>query len=418
MNKVYYGWFIVAIAVVINTLIIGGVFTSMGVFVLPLATEFELTRAEANTAAILLSFGCAVCSPFVGSLLDRRPLRQMMWTGALLLGGCLIAIGLSDSLYVSAAIVTLPLAVSTIAAGTASVTVLIARWFSVYRSRAMALAALGISFGGVLMPPLLGFLLERIGWRQTLIVEGVVLMVAISVLVLLVRDRPGENDREVPGEHPASERTPASTASEVPMSLLSVLRLPLFWFMCLSVSFVVGAAHAFSITIVPLGQDMGLTAATAAGLLSLFAGGGVCGKLLVASIGQRFDSTLVLVACFALMALANFVFLVADNYTQLRIGCVLLGIAVGATLPVFFSLLASTFGPASFGTVNGLATTGMAIVGAIGVRCAGEIYDRTGGYELLFMVLIGIQFVSMLLIVSARWLMSRGYAPATQPGQV
>lgn len=63
--RIYYGWYIVAISVVILTLLLGSTYHSFGVFVLPVSEDFGLSRAETNTALILFSLGNAICAPIM-----------------------------------------------------------------------------------------------------------------------------------------------------------------------------------------------------------------------------------------------------------------------------------------------------------------------------------------------------------------
>src|SRR5688572_2817195 len=149
-------------------LLVGSTFTAFGLFVVPVSAEFGLSRAEMNTALILLNIGNAAVAPFIGRMLDRFPVRWIMSSCALLFGACLVTLGLSKSITLSAFVFALPLAVALQGTGTLTVTVLLARWFQVQRGRAMALAALGMSFGSIVVTPAVGFLIQAEGWRPTL----------------------------------------------------------------------------------------------------------------------------------------------------------------------------------------------------------------------------------------------------------
>ena len=59
----------------------------------------------------------------------------------------------------------------------------------------------------------------------------------------------------------------------------------------------------------------------------------------------------------------------------------ILGVALSVVAPVYIALMADRFGLAAFGTVRGLMVPVMSLVGAVSVRFIGEVYDRTGGYE-------------------------------------
>jgi MFS family permease len=57
-------------------------------------------------------------------------------------------------------------------AGSLTNTLLIARWFTAQRGRAMMLAGIGTSLGTMIGAPAAGFLVQAYGWRTALIIIG------------------------------------------------------------------------------------------------------------------------------------------------------------------------------------------------------------------------------------------------------
>ena len=207
--RIYYGWTIVAISVVIFSLLLGSTYHAFGVFVLPVSRDLGLSRAETNTALILFSIGNAIWAPIVGPMLDRLSIRRIMLGCALLMGASLVALGRSQSVWLSAIVIAGPLAFATQGAGILTANALVVRWFSVHRGRAMAIALTGMSLGGILLPPLIAAVIEQLGWRQTLVSVGCAVALVLVALVPIVRARPGPDDVE--------SRTTQSTAPNRPL---------------------------------------------------------------------------------------------------------------------------------------------------------------------------------------------------------
>ena len=59
-------------------LVVGATVYSFGLYVVPFAEAFGLTRAQANTGMMMLNVGIAVWSPIAGSLLDRVPAARVV----------------------------------------------------------------------------------------------------------------------------------------------------------------------------------------------------------------------------------------------------------------------------------------------------------------------------------------------------
>lgn len=408
MGRVYYGWCIVAISIVANMLVVGSTYTAFGLFVLPVSTEYGLSRADMNTALILLNFAGAAVAPVVGRMLDRYPARRIMAVCALLLGTSFTVIALSQSLWLSAAMLTLPLAAGVNGAAGITMNVLTARWFVAQRGRAMALSVLGMSLSSVVMAPVVGHLIQGFGWRGALLTLAVADTVLLLGLALLVRERPGPGELE--GGRAAGAAAPAVAAPDTPKPVGALLRMPQFWFIALGSAVGMAVAQALTITLAPLALGGGFSMVQATGLISLTGAAALVSKLLLAVVADKVDRVTVLVSLYGLGALLNVALLATQGYVALIACAVVLGITTGSLAPLVYTLLADRFGAASFGTVRGLSAPFSAVLGAITVRFAGEVYDRTGEYDLMFASFIVAQVLAGLLMFSSRF--GRPLAPA------
>jgi len=402
VRRIYYGWYVVAMSALVFMLLIGSTFSAFGLFVVPVSKELGLSRAEMNSSIILLNIGNALVAPFVGRMLDRFPVRRIMIGAALILCAGLVTLGLSRSLWLSAFMMAVPLAIGLQGAGTLTMTVLIARWFQAQRGRAMALAVIGMSLGGVLVTPLVGLLIEAQGWRLTLIISGCVISAMLLLLSLIVRDRPGPADAE--GGKPAkTAEAPRPVAPGAPAKMGELLRAPQFWTIALGSSLAFAVSQGVLVSLAPLALDSGLTIVQATTLISASGVGAMAGKLLLAIVADRVDRVALYTVLLAMIAIVNAALLVNQTYVAL-LGCsVILGLLSGVLTPIFFALLADRFGSASFGTVRGLMAPIGAVMGAVAVRFAGEVYDRTGGYDVMFSTFIGVQLLAAALMFSTRF---------------
>lgn len=402
--RIYYGWFIVAMSVVIFTLLLGTTYHAFGVFVVPVSRDLGLSRAEINTALILFSIGNAIWAPIVGQMLDRLAIRPIMLGCALLMGASLVALGLSDSASWSAIVLVAPLAFAMQGAGILTANTLVVRWFSVHRGRAMAIALTGMSLGGIVLPPLIAIVIEHIGWRQTLVIVGCAVAITLVALVPIAREKPGPDDVEsrTARADDADSRAREAAANVRPLKATSLLRMWPFWTIGVSSALTLGVVQALMITIVPLAQDSGIGSTQAASLISVLAAAGLIGNLLLAWIADRVDRMRLLGILFVAVALVNGLLFFSRGYPLLVTCAALLGLTGGIVSPAFHTLIADRFGPASFGTAYGLMTPVLAITSALCTRYAGEVFDRTGGYSFLFVSFIASQGFAALLMFGTR----------------
>ena len=170
--RVYYGWWLVAMAAVTYAVVAGTTAGAFGVFVVPVAGELKLSRAQMNTALIFQNIGNAALAPFIGRLLDRMRPKPVMIASSVMFAVSFILLGVSHQIWLSALVMAVGVPAGYLGAGSISNSVLIARWFRTQRARAMLLGGTGMPLGAMIVPPLASLLITAQGWRSALITMG------------------------------------------------------------------------------------------------------------------------------------------------------------------------------------------------------------------------------------------------------
>lgn len=398
----YYGWYMVAVSMLVLMLVTGSTVSAFGLFVLPVSQDFGLSRAEMNTGIILVNLGMAFFAPPIGRLLDRVSIRKLMAASGILIGMCFAALALSRNVWLSAFVVAVPLPIAVVGAGTLTSTALVARWFEVHRGRAMALAAIGFSLASILMVPALGMLIGTFGWRNALLVLAGVLPAVILLMAFVARDRPGPDDVEVPsGEGLRAQGQVEARPAEKPLQVMQLLRMPSFCLIALGSALGFAVLQTITVSLVPYAQQSGLSIVEASSLFSVFGATAIGAKLMLAWLADRLSPLVLLAGLFGLVGACSAAILVSTTYPSLVVCSALLGVVAGATTPAFTTLLANRFGAASFGTTFGTASLVSALASAACVRFGGEVFDRTGSYQMMFVTFIGFALIAGVLVFTA-----------------
>jgi len=398
----FRGWWVMAAGFGCTMLAIGSTTYCFGLFVRPMAEAFGLSRADTNLGFILLLLGMAAWSPVVGRMMDRLPARAVMSAGAFAFGLGFLLMSVAPAPWMLGLAIFAPVAFATVACGALAANTLTSRWFHRRRGRAMGILAVATSAGGFAVPPLLAWLLETVGWRQALAVHGVIAALAMLALVLwLIRDRPESVGLQPDGEPlpvggDARQAAPAATR----WTLGELLGNRNFWLIGLGVGLLFGADQALLSSIIPFGEDAGYSTQQAALLVSCLTVSAIAGKLLIGALADRVDKRWL----FALVAACHLVFLavllIEPGYVGLIVACATVGLAVGGAYPLWMTLLADAFGSASFGSVMGTMSLLVMPLSIFSVRFIGEVFDRTGSYDLAFWTFIGFALVAALLIAA------------------
>ncbi|HEX8056228.1 MAG TPA: MFS transporter [Novosphingobium sp.] len=400
---VYYGWYIVAMSFVALLMTTGTTMNAFGLYVLPASQEFGLSRASMNTGLILMNAGSAIAALVLGRLIDRYPARLIMGLSGLALGGSLIMLGLSHSLWLSALVLLLPTGFGMAGVGNLTSPTLVARWFAARRGRALAITMMGMSAATILVAPPVAMLIDRLGWRTSLIVLGTIVITVVTLLLPMARNAPGPDDHETAGATLAKSGTDTNPeVGDIQLSQQQLLAQPRFWAIGLSTAITQAIFQALIVSLIPIAHGIGFSTTMAAGLISALGLAGISGKVLVATFADRIDRALALTVLYALMPVACLVMHFAHGYSMLVLASALMGLASGATMPLYLALLADRFGARSLGSANGMVMFGIAVIGALAVRYAGEVYDRTGGYDIMFYSFIGLGLVAAGLMFATR----------------
>ena len=154
--------------------------------------------------------------------------------------------------------------------------------------------------------------------------------------------------------------------------------------------------------IVVHGIDLGLSPATAAGVLSTLGGVSVVGRLVLGSSVDRLGGRLSLLICFVLLCASLVVLRFADSVLMLYGFAVLYGLAHGGFFTVVSPTLAEFFGLRAHGVTFGVVLFSGTIGGALGPIVAGRIFDTMGSYLMAFNVLTVLAVVGLLLVLSLK----------------
>lgn len=402
MKRIYYGWYVVALTMVIYVCLTGFTFGAFGVFVLPVSAELMLSRADINTALIFKNLGNAIWAPIIGRSLDRIAVKPVMIVCSLIFAASFVVLGLSHSLWLGAFMMGVGIPIAYLGAGSLSNTLLIARWFKARRGRAMMLAGIGTSLGTMVAPPAAGYLVETFGWRMALIVIGLAIGAVLLLIALVIRDRPTPEDIAV--ELASTGNPEAAQPPGSPIGMLELIKTPHFWTMCLSTSMGFAASQAVNISWVPMGREAGLSMLEATSIVSVLGAAAIAGGLSISFFADRVNRVLLLAGLFVLEALVNAALAFDTSYPTLLACAATLGIVSGTVLATFYALLADRFGTASFGTVRGAAFFFNGALGMISVRFAGEVYDRMGSYHVMYLTFTAVYLAAAGLMLMSRFI--------------
>ncbi len=201
----FYGWVIVAAAIVGMLASIPGQTMGVGVFTDALIKTLHLSRTQLSTAYMLGTIGSALMLPYAGAMLDRWGVRTMIVIASLGLGLATTALANVDRILgdPAAASVLTTIAVTFVCfmfmrffgQGCLAMVsrVAIGKWFEHRRGLATAVATLFMAFGFNSSPYALNAMVGAFGWRGSCLILAAIVGLGMTVIGwVFMRDNPEE----------------------------------------------------------------------------------------------------------------------------------------------------------------------------------------------------------------------------------
>ncbi len=398
---IFYGWWLLAGSVVAMALGSGVSFWSFGLYIEPLESEFGWSRAEVSLGFSVSLLISGLTGPFVGRWIDARGARSAIVVGATLTAATYVLLATTSELWQWYAYQSIN-AVFRQLMFFIPFQALISRWFDRRRGIALGILGTGFSLGGFVVVPLMRLVIDSFGWEGSFIFSGIVTVgVLVPLGLLLVRNDPADVGAVPDGELPATSG-PRQPLALTGMTLGQALRSPFFWVLALAMMFFFYGVFGWLVHQVPFYESVGVSRGVAAALVSAAAGLGILSRLAFGFLADRIPrierAAMVLLA--ALMA----------AMTALVLDSGAVGIAVFLAFWVVGSgggplleplLLPRAFGLAHFGAILG----GFAVIETIGLVTspvvAGAIFDSTGSYDWVLVMLLGAFAASFALFYVA-----------------
>jgi MFS family permease len=349
------------------------VYTVFGLFLIPIATEFDWPRATVSLALLLVAVAGAVSYPLVGRAIDRFGARPVVLIGNLSFAAAVGSVAFVEASRVQFYLAYTCIGVTAAIPSSAMLTKVIAGWFDRNRGLFLGVAGgLGNGVGAALSPLLVHVLIAACGWRTGYLgAAAAIVLVGFPVLYLLLHDPP---------------RTPPpgdiAAAALEGMSLREARATTTFWMILIAVALGAGCMTAVFAHVVPMLLDRGLPAAQATTVLAVFSMVTAFWQIGVGFMLDRYPRPWI-AAPFYLSALAGLLVLeAASSYGLLVLAGALMGLGLGTEFGILPYFLSRYFGVRHYGAIAGVIYGVILLIQGIAPFLMDLVFDATGTYDL------------------------------------
>jgi len=404
-NRLYYGYWIVVAGFITQFVAVGMSNYVVGSFMLPMIDEFGWTRAEFSASRSIGQVVMAGTGFAIGAQIDRWGGRPFIVLGGVILSIALFSLSKIDTLIEWLILNGIMLTVGAAMIGNLVVNVTLGKWFVERRGRTVAIAGMGISLAGIVLPMTTTWMVDEFGWRHSWQLLAVAAGLITLPMALVVRRRPEDHglypDGKSPEEVASGQGAAAKADYDRSMTRAQAMRTSNFYFLVLAFGLFQISITVMLIQTIPLMTDAGYSRFVASTMISIasvpaFLSKPGWGVLIDMYSPKRLAALGAAVTGLSVMLI---VFSVARQLDILvYLGFLSMGIGWGGLLPLQEVIWASFFGRRYLGSVRSTAmpfTFGMSALGPVLVA---YYYDIAGNYDLALLLIAFCNIASAIML--------------------
>ena len=401
-KKIHYAWWILVACLGFYSVLIGICGNTAGIFLAPVMDEFGWTRAAASEYLGIWPLVAAVSQPFAGKILQKYNPRYIL-TGAVSLF-CVAYILTSQAtqvwqwnlfgvIYGVTATFFMYLATP----------VLVNAWFKRNVGFNIGLASAVLSLVAAFAAPIAQSIITASGWQTARLYFGLAAFIfCVPVTFIFVRKDPESMGLKKYGEDDgAEEETKKDTLNiDHAVPLKRAASNPAFY-LIMFMACVFTLCATFFQQLPSYAAKGPLGAAAGAMAVSIVMVGGICGKFIWGYVSDRFGSTAAATGaclCGAIGIIMSFKAGGGGNIPLFYVGIAFFGLGYAALSVVNPMLTKQSFGIKYYSEIYSWIIIAIFIMSSVGPPLYAQIYDRTGGFSLAFVIVACLYILGAIAV--------------------
>lgn len=405
-RPIYYGYWLIVAAFIAQFVSVGAQSYVIGPFMVPMTTELGWTRAEFTLPRTIGQVVMAFTGFFIGSLVDRKGARGFMLGGVVILSVALFLLSKVDALWQWILLNGVVLTIGASLIGNLVVNVTLAKWFVDFRGRAIAFAAMGVSFAGVLLTPLATWAIDLYGWRTGWQLLSIGAFIFVVPTALAMRRSPEDYNLNLDGksDHQVSQGFAQKAEDDFnnSMTRAQALRSLTFYWLVIAFGMFGITIQVMLIQTVPFMTDAGYDRTTAALMITIASVPALVSKPIWGWLIDGLQPKPLASISAAITGGSLFVIVYGAHVASLPIlitGFAVLGFGWGGMIPLQEVIWASYFGRRYLGGVRSAAMPFSIMLTAGAPLATSYYYDVFGDYNGAILIVAVANMLSAVLIL-------------------
>lgn len=372
----FYGWRIVGACFVIASIAWSLGLFGASVYLHAVSETRGWPIGLISTAITCFYLVSAFSAPFVGTVINRFGPRAVVRGGAICLACSVASIGEVTAIW-QIYLSFLLLGFGWASLSSTALSTIVAPWFNKHQGRAISMALMGASIGGIAGVPLLLLAIAQLGLVNATLAATAVCLTILLPLSFVLRLRPQDMGLLPDG---VASVDPAESAAERSWTRVEAARTIAFRSVMLAfgIGFLVQVGfltHHVAYLVPALGSG-GASAVVAGTAVAAFVG-----RILLARYVDSVNPRTIACGVLCVGATGLAVLSYARSPLLIIAASLAYGLTVGNVTTLPSIIVRREFGAPSFGAVYGLAALAIGLCTALGPSFYGALFELSGGYS-------------------------------------
>jgi len=379
--------------IIVNGMTFGGptVFDDIILNTLTNSDGESISRGELKFRETIMIWSAACFGFLTGIFADKYGVKPIITIGLIVLSYATFSYSKINSLN-DIYFIYLSFGPCLIFVGSLVNVILISRWFSKNRALGLGIMAAGSSIGSAVLTPVYAWMLNFMEWRTILMWNSIIPLMMIIIVIFLLQEMPNKKTTN-PGENNINKEILTG------VTFTEALKNKNLWFLILMAMCIFYAIMGMTTNAFLFLKDSGFNTQVASISATLLFLGSLIGKISCGFFAEDFGRKRVLLSYFIFLILGSTLLTLSvsnNNSYFIWFGLGSFGLGFGGIYTLKQLLSADLFGLKSLGKITGIINLTDTIGAGLGPVLTGIFFDRTGSYELSFLVILLVIIISMI----------------------
>ncbi len=366
-------------------------------FFTPIRSELGLSYSQMSLVFSLARAEGSAGGPLIGWVVDRFGARPMILAGGLMAGIGIIFLSRANSYWELLVLFSGLISLGKSAGFGQTLMAAVNQWFIRRRSLAMSTLMTAFAGGGAFVVLVLDWGIRELGWRDTLLWMGILVIAMTLPAAYFIRSRPEDMGMRPDGDPPADEGAGAgrrrAASGEVSFSFRQAILTRTYWLIMVGAIIRVSATNGMLVHFFPIMELRGVSNSEASLWYAAMFFLGIPLRFVMGVTSDKFRGNVLLAVGMVLGAFGMGGLWVVPGVFGMLLFVVGIAVVEGIT-SVNWLMLSDYYGRGRFATLMGFMSLFMNIGMFATPLAAGYVADRTDSYFIFLAVCTPLYLVS------------------------